>query len=49
MSFLDISYVIAIMMWWLHVLKYRLGNPQIITDAHYHSLSHLPVATGSLL
>jgi len=26
------------------VLKRRFGNPQLIIDAHYHSLSHLPAA-----
>jgi len=28
------------------VLKQRFGNPQLIVDAHYQSLSHLPVATN---
>ena len=28
------------------VLKQRFGNKQVIIDAHYHSLSHLPPATN---
>ena len=28
------------------VLKQRFGNPQLIVDTHYHSLSHLPAATN---
>ena len=28
------------------VLKHRFGNPQLIVDAHYHSLSHLPAAVN---
>ena len=29
------------------VLKRRFGNPQLIIDAHYRNLSHLPVATNN--
>ena len=28
------------------VLKQRFGNPQLIIDAHYRTLSHLPAATN---
>ena len=30
------------------VLKHRFGNEQLIVDAHYHDLSHLPLATNQV-
>lgn len=37
------NYVVAI-----NILKKRFGNKQLIIDAHYRSLSHLPPATNQI-